>query len=208
MYKTLSTITLLLFSIASFSQTGSDTILLLNGYTIITSNIDTTNGSVSFKNPKKSKKNIVIENDRIFSINNSKGETLIYSYDTIIGNEFTVDEMRYFIHGEQDAQKGFKARGAFWGNLAVGAGAGVTGLFFSPIAPFAFSALVGIPKIKIKKGTVSNLDYLNQPSYLMGYERVARKKRQLRSLVSGGLGLGLGLGASFILKNNNSEVLK
>ncbi len=208
MYKTLSTIAFLLIAFVGFSQTGTDTIVLLNGSSVITNIIDTTNGSVSFKNPKKSKKNSVIENDRIFSINNSKGETIIYTYDTILGNEFTIDEMRYFIRGEQDAQKGFKARGAFWGNLAVGAGAGATGLFFSPIAPFAFSALVGIPKIKIKKKTVSNPDYLNHDAYLMGYERVARKKRQLRSLLSGGIGLGLGLGTSFILKNNNAELLK
>ena len=208
MYKTFSVILILLMATAGFSQTGNDTILLLNGYSVITNIIDTTNGSVSFKNPKKSKKNIVIENDRIFSIRNDKGENIIYVYDTTLGNEFTIEEMRYFIRGEQDAQIGFKARGAFWGNLVVGAGAGVTGLFFSPVAPFAFSALVGIPKIKIKKETVSNLDFLNQPSYLMGYTRVARKKRQLRSLLSGGIGLGVGLVTSFILKNNNSEVIQ
>lgn len=208
MYKTLSIIAIMLFAIPAFSQSGNDTILLLNGTTIITNIIDTTNASVSFKNPKHPKKNIVIENDRIFSIRNNNGETLIYSYDTILGNEFTIEEMRYFIRGEQDAQKGFKARGAFWGNLFVGAGAGLTGFFFCPIAPFAFTALSGVPKVKIKKGTVSDPECLNHPEYLMGYQRVGDKKRQLRSLVSGGIGLGVGLGTFFVLKNNNAELLK
>src|ERR1035437_8442052 len=122
------------FSKKGMSQNGNDTILLLNGVVVITTVIDTTNGTTAFKNPKNQKKTLVIENDRIFSISNSKGEFLIYQYDTIVGNEFTVDEMRYFIHGEQDAQKSFKARGAFWGNFLIGAGAGVTGSLLSPIA--------------------------------------------------------------------------
>jgi len=208
MYKTLSLVAIMLFVFQGFSQTGTDTILLLNGNVIIASIIDTADGSVSFKNPKHLKKISVIENERIFSITNGKGENIIYSYDTVIGNEFTVDEMRYFIRGEQDAQKGFKARGAFWGNLFVGTGAGLTGFFFSPIAPFVFTALSGIPKVKIKKKCVSDMECLNHPAYLMGYERVADKKRQIRSLVSGGIGLAAGLTTFFILKDSGNELLK
>ncbi|MGQ0828554.1 MAG: hypothetical protein ACT4ON_09185 [Bacteroidota bacterium] len=208
MHKTLSIIAIILFTFKGFSQIGTDTILLLNGNIIITNIIDSTGGSVSFKNPKKPKKNTVIENDRIFSITDSTGENIIYTYDTIIGNEFTIEEMRYFIRGEQDAQKGFKAKGAFWGNLFVGAGAGITGFFFSPAAPFIFTALSGVPKVKIKKECVSDLECLNHDAYLMGYERVADKKRQLRSLVSGGIGLAAGLTTFFILKNNDAELLK
>lgn len=203
---------IILFSLQFFfskngaSQNGNDTILLLNGGIVITTVIDTTNGTTVFKNPKNQMKTFAIENDRIFSISNSKGEFIIYEYDTIVGNEFTIDEMRYFIRGEQDAQKSFKARGAFWGNILIGAGAGVTGSLLSPIVPFAFSALVGLPKIKIKKKGVSNLEYLNHETYLMGYERVARKKRKIKSLIGGGVGLGVGLGTYFILKANNAEL--
>lgn len=188
------------------SQTDNDTILLLNGAVVVTTVIDTTNGTTVFKNPKNPKKTIAIENERIFSISNKKGEFLIYEYDTIVGNEFTIEEMRYFIKGEQDAQKNFKARGAFWTNLLIGAGAGVTGSLLSPIAPFAFSAMVGLPKIKIKKRGVSNIEYLKQDAYLMGYERVGRKKRKIKSLIGGATGLGVGLGTYFILKANDSEL--
>jgi hypothetical protein len=194
--------------ISGYSQEDKDTIVLLNGDRVIASVIDTTNGVTSFKNPKNPKKNFIIENDRIFSINNPKGENIIYAYDTVIGNEFTIDEMRYFIRGEQDADKGFKAPGAFWGNLALAAGAGVTGSFLSPVPPFVFVALVGAPKVNIKKETVSNLEYLNHTTYLMGYERVARKKRKIKSLIGGGIGLSVGLGTFFILKANGAELLK
>jgi hypothetical protein len=211
MNKSLSVISIFLLSMYAnkgFSQTGNDTILLLNGTTVITTIVDTSNGVTQIRDPKNPNNKIMIENDRIFSINNSKGETILYGFDSIIGNEFTVDEMRYFIKGEQDAQKGFKARGAFLGNLAVGGSAGVTGLFLAPVAPFAFTALVGLPKVKIKKGTVSNPEYLNHDSYLMGYSRVASKKRKLQSLIGGGIGLVVGLGTSFVLRANDAELIK
>jgi hypothetical protein len=209
MHKALSIVAfLILFTTNGFSQPNNDTILLLNGNVIITNNIDTTKGSVTFKNPKHPTKNIVIANNCIFSISNNKGETLLYSYDSLLGNYFSIDEMRYYIRGEQDAQKKFKARGAFWSNLFIGAGAGVTGFFFAPVAPFAFSGLSGITKVKIKKNTVSQHEYLNHVTYIMGYESVAYKKRKIKSLISGGIGLAVGVTTFAILKNNDTEILK
>jgi hypothetical protein len=211
MFKTFCIlITCVLTSIcnASFSQTGKDTLLLLNGSVVIATVIDTTNGVTSLKNPKDSTKNIIIENDRIFSITNARGENVMYVYDTLIGNEFTVDEMRYFILGEQDAQKGFKAKGAFWGNVLIGAAAGITGSFFSPLPPFAFVALSGLPFIKVKHKSISKVEYLKHDTYLMGYERVGRKKRKLSSLVGGGIGLGGGIIGAIILNKTNNDPFK
>ena len=191
---------------SAFSQNGKDTILLLNGGVVIGTVIDTTNGITTIKNPKDSTKNDVIENDRIFSITNSSGESVMYVYDTIIGNEFTIDEMRYFILGEQDAEKGFKARGSLFGNMALGAAGGVTGSLLTLIPIFTFTAASGLPRVKIKPSTVSNVEYLKHETYIMGYERVARKKRKLRSLVGGVVGFGVGFGTYFVLRANNSEI--
>ncbi len=193
-------------SIAQTKLQYKDTVLLLNGNTIITTIVDTTNGVTVMQNPAKPGKKLMIDNDRIFSIKNDTGEVMVYVYDSVIGNEFTIDEMRYFMKGEQDAQKGFKARGGMYGNMALSAAAGVTGSFLSPIVPFVFAALVGIPKIKIKHSTVRDLNDLKQDPYLMGYERVARKKRKLRSLMGGGIGLVAGLGAFGVLKATGNEI--
>jgi hypothetical protein len=202
---------LLFFYFTGISQTSlknsfKDTVLLLNGNTIITTVIDTSKGVTVMVNPQKPEKRLMIDNDRIFSIKNDSGEVVLYVYDSLIGNEFTLDEMRYFMRGEQDAQKGFKAKGSFYGNMALSAAAGVTGSFLSPVVPFVFAALVGIPKIKIKHSTVSDLTFLKQDSYIMGYERVARKKRKLRSLFGGGIGLAVGLGTYGILKGTGNEI--
>lgn len=190
----------------SFSQKGKDTILLLNGSVVIGTVVDTLNGVTTLRNPKDSTKNDIIENDRIFSITNASGESIMYVYDTLIGNEFTIDEMRYFIYGEQDAEKGYKARGAFWGNMLIGAAGAVTGSFLCPIPPFTFTALSGLPNVKVRSKTVSKVDYVKHDTYIMGYERVVRKKRKISSLVGGGVGIGAGLGTFFILKANNSEI--
>jgi hypothetical protein len=211
MLKAFSVTLLLIFSLfikTGFSQSGKDTILLLNGSIIIANVIDTTNGVTSIKNPKDSLKNIIVENDRIFSISNKNGESIMYVYDTILGNEFTVDEMRYFICGEQDAEKGFKARGAFWGNMLIGAASGITGSFFCPLPPFAFTALSGLPKVKIKHSSVKDMEYLKHDTYLMGYERVGRKKRKIGSLVGGAVGLGVGIGTAIILNSTHNELFK
>jgi hypothetical protein len=191
-----------------WSQSGKDTVFLLNGDIVVASVIDTSLGVTSLRNPKNPEKNFVIENDRIFSIKDSTGEHMLYVYDTAVGNEFTVEEMRYFMYGERDADKGFKAKGSFYGNMALSAAAGVTGYFLCPIPTFAFTALTDLPKVKIKHSTVSNEEYLKHDPYVMGYERVARKKRKLRSLLGGGIGLGVGLGTFFILKSTGNDPIK
>ena len=75
-------ILLLIISNKLISQNNNDTILLVNGDVFITNIIDTTKGVVSYKNPKAGKKDITIDNDRIFAIRNAKGENIYYKYDT------------------------------------------------------------------------------------------------------------------------------
>lgn len=200
------TIIFFLFIFSINAQENKDTVLLMNGDAVICTVIDTTNGLTSIKNPKKPNKNITLENDRIFSIKYPSGEVIMYVYDTLIGNEFTIDEMRYFIYGERDADHNFKANGSLFVGAAVGLLSGVTGSFLCPIPPFAFTALSGIPKVKIRHDTVSDPEYLKHDPYLMGYERVAKKKRKLKSLIGGGIGLAVGLGTFGVLKSTGNEI--
>ncbi len=210
MFKYFSTtliwLILVIFSKSTHAQTGKDTIRLLNGAVVVATVIDTLNGVTTIKNQKDSTKNDIIENDRIFSISNENGESIMYVYDTILGNEFTIEEMRYFMVGEQDAEMGFKARGAFWGNLVLGAAGAVTGSFLCPLPVFAFSAASGLPRVNVKHNTVSKIDYIKHDTYIMGYERVARKKRKISSLIGGGAGIVAGLGGFFILRATDNEI--
>lgn len=210
MYFKLSIIFIVLLDLATnngFSQNGNDTILLINGTRIITTITDTTNGLTTYVNPKKTKKSKTIDSDQIFSVTNKEGERLVYMQDTV-GNELTIEEMRYYIAGQQDARKVFKGRGGFWANMALSAGAGVTGSFLTPIVPFAVAGLLGLPHVKIKEGSVSDPENRNHDAYLMGYEHEGKRKRKVKALIGGGIGLFIGLGTSVILKATGDEILK
>jgi hypothetical protein len=197
---------LLFFSLNYFSQKGQDTIFLMNGHVIAKQVIDTTFSTVTIMNPKKHGQKIHYEMDQLYMVKYADGyKRYYYVQDPSIYNEFTRDEMWLFMKGEQDARKGFKARGAMVGAGLIGIAAGMTGTFFAPVAPYGFMALSGITKIRIKHNTVSNPRYIESDAYILGYERVARQKRKTKSLIGGTIGLAIGYGFYAIFHNSYPE---
>jgi hypothetical protein len=186
-----------------FSQVKNDTILLLNGEIVSGKITEMTIDHLTIKKSEKVAHGYNIDNDRIFSYIDPSGEHFLYVYDTLSGNDFTIAEMRYFMKGERDAKKGFKARPAFYTNLVIGTVGGLSGSFFFPVPAFTFAALVGLPRVKIRKNTVSNPDDLNHIPYIIGYERTARRTRKIQSLIGGGIGLVAGLGAFMVIQASN-----
>ena len=190
-----------------FSQNAhlvsSDTIILMNGTKFTATILDSSlyGARVSVPSKKKKTKEVIIEGDRIFSLKFSNGrEKILYKQDSTVGNDLTVEETRFFIQGERDAAKGFKPTGSNIGAFCVsGAAAAVAPVFLSPVVPFAYAGILLIPKVKIKHKTVSNIDNLNHVSYLMGYERVARKKKGLQAFVAGAIGASIGLTVNYFV---------
>ncbi|MBN8702066.1 MAG: hypothetical protein J0M08_03320 [Bacteroidetes bacterium] len=165
-----------------------DTLYFMNANTMGCKVIDSTLYGAKVQVPaKKGKtKEMVIEGIRLFSIKFADGhEKIIYKQDSAVENYFTIEETRLFIKGEQDAQRGFKST---WTNVGAGA-IGIAGGTFNPILaflpPFAYAGAMLIPKIKIKQHTVSNKQYLKYDTYLLGYERVARKRKAMNAFVYG-----------------------
>lgn len=182
---------------------NKDTIFLMNGNIVSGKIVDTLIGAVSIINPAKNNEKLHYEYNDIYSIK-YEGGTLKYYYfqDTLRGNYFTRDEMQYYIYGERDARKGFKARGSLIGAGAVGLVSGGLGIFFAPVFPYGYMALSGLPKVRIKHSTISNPNYIDQDAYILGYERVSRSKRRIQALIGGTIGLAAGYGLYFgILKD-------
>jgi hypothetical protein len=185
------------FSTSFFSQKQKvqDTLYLMNGLVIGEKIIDTVLGAVTIYNSKKIDEKLHYEWDQLYMIRFANGnKRYYYTQDTSINNWFTRDEMWMYMKGENDARNGFKARGALIGSGIAGFLGGMTGTFWAPIAPYGFMALSGLPKIRIRHNTVSNMNYLDSDAYILGYERVARQKLKLKSLIGGTAGLLVGFG--------------
>ncbi len=190
-------------SLSSFSQ-SKDTIMLMNGNVVVEKVIDTLIGAVTVMHPEKAGEKLHFEYDQLYAVKYANGFTdYYYRQDSLLGNYFTRDEMEYYIYGERDARKGFKARGSLIGSGAVGLVSGGLGIFFAPVFPIGYMSLSGITKVRIKHSTISNPNYIEHDAYILGYERVARSKRRLQSLLGGAIGLVAGYGLYFgVLKNN------
>jgi hypothetical protein len=196
-------------SLSTFSQ-NKDTILLMNGNYVVEKVLDTLIGAVTIVNPEKVSEKLHYEYDEIFCVKYSNGFTdYYYTQDTLKGNWFTREEMQYYIYGERDARKGFKARGALIGAGVAGIIGGATGSFFAPILPYGYMALTGLPKVRIKHKTISNPNYIDHDSYILGYERVSRSRRRIQALIGGTVGLAVGYGLYFgVLKNVLPSTIK
>jgi len=194
-----------LFACLSFSANAQykDTIMLMNGNTVVEKVLDTLIGAVTIVNPSNTAEKLHYEYDEIYCVKYAAGFIdYYYRQDTLNGNWFTRDEMEYYIYGERDARKGFKARGALIGAGIVGLASGGLGIFFAPVFPYGYMALTGLPKVRIKHSTISNPNYIEHDAYILGYERVSRSRRRIQALIGGTIGLAAGYGLYFgILKD-------
>jgi hypothetical protein len=208
MFKRLlaSLLFLLPFSEISYSQKqAQDTIFLMTGHVIGEKIIDTTLGAVTIYNPKKPSQKLHYEWDQLYMIKFSDGKKRYYYTQDSELNVFSRDEMWMYMKGENDARAGFKARGALITAGIIGLAAGMTGTFFAPIAPYGFMALSGITKVRIRHTTISNMKYIESDAYILGYERVARQKRKIKSIIGGTIGLALGYGFYALFNNQYPE---
>jgi len=178
----------------TFSQSkAQDTIYLMNGLVIGEKILDTVLGAVTIIDPKKHEKKIHYEHNQLYMVRYADGyKRFYYSQDSTINNWFTRDEMWMYMKGETDAHKGFKAKGALITSGVLGVLGGLTGIFFAPVVPYGFMAFSGATKVRIRPETVSNPTYVESDAYLLGYERVARQKRKIKSIIGGSVGLIVG----------------
>lgn len=175
----------------------------MNGNVIGETVIDSSLGAVTISDPKKPGKRLHFELDQLYKINYAKGFThWYYTQDTLRNNWFSREEMGLFIIGERDSRKYFKPKLCGVTAGVFGFIGGATGTFFAPIAPYTFMAFSGITKIKIRQRTVSDPKLLDYDSYILGYERNARQKRKIWSVIGGSIGLAAGYIFYFAFKDH------
>jgi hypothetical protein len=199
----------LLFGINAWSQTSEpmDTVYLMSGKTVTGIVKDSTDDQLKILVPKKGQfKSDFIDLDLVFSVKYRNGkEEVFYKQDTLFGNYFTEQEVRYYMAGERDARRSYHSRLWCAGGFALGC---VGGYFRSPITVFTFPLLYPATttffRIKIKPGSVSNPENIKYDTYVLGYEKEARKQRVFRSLIWTGVGTVIGFTTSAILNPSPS----
>lgn len=194
LYKLCCLLFTLLFSGRLLSQSSAqDTIYLMNGEVVGEHVVDTVLGAITINDPKKPNKKIHYELDQLYMVRFSDGfKRYYYSQDSSMNNWFTREEMWMYMKGERDAHRGFKARGSLIGAGIAGLLGGLTGTFYAPILPYGYMAFSGIPKVKIRAESISHPTFVESDAYILGYERVARQKRKIRSIIGGTAGLIVG----------------
>jgi hypothetical protein len=198
-----STLLILCTQIFCAQNPVQDTVYLMNGLSIGQKIIDTTFTTVTINHPKKIGKKIHYEWDQLYMIRFANGnKRYYYSQDSSINNIFTRKEMWMYMKGENDARRGFKARGALITSGILGFLGGASGTVFGPLAPYGFMALTGVTKIRIKHETISNPVFIESDAYILGYERVARQKRKTKSLLGGTIGLVVGYSFFAVFRSN------
>lgn len=199
---------ILFFSIVFLTLTGiaQDKILLIGGKTISAevNTVDTLTGQIFYTLTKKDKTTPkVMQSYQVFSITNSTGqENILYYKDTLIGNNFSVPDMRKFIIGEQEAMSGYKTGRVFFSAFALSLGISLLdtykfktsdpdvpyGFFHSEpsvlqlASPMVFTILAGLPKITINVGNVKHQEHIDDQYFAWGYGKVGRSKRVFAAL--------------------------
>lgn len=186
-------------------QGNSDKIFLMTGKTLEgkVSSQDSLYVYYTFTKKSGKEKEHKIDLERVFSIIDAQGnEQLVYAMDTLIGNYFSVEEMRSYIEGEIDASKYSKSNWTYLVGAPVTAAAGyfLSGTILVFAVPFTYTVVSAIPKVKVKGPKGAKPAKSGDPAYVLGYERAARSKRLFKSLGTGLVGTAVG----FILGINGN----
>jgi hypothetical protein len=186
---------------------GQDRILLMNGQELRGRVIGQSTLEVRYLETHKGS---LLERreptEGVFSVIDSLGQEKVwYFHDPSFGNELTIDQMRWYIKGEQDARIGYKPRVPVWGGFLLGAGLviamdlEVNALLVPPV----YAGFMAWPRVHVTPGSVRDPLMEGDEYYAMGYSAVGRPKRVVNSLLSTTAGVVVGLLVRQLIINPN-----
>jgi len=145
------------------------------------------------KNGKHKEK--AMHKSEVFAIVAGGVEEVIYAPDPILGDDFSVQEMRIFIAGERDARQYFSTMATFWTGTGTAGIAAVLaqGAFLATLAvPIIYPIIQLLPYIKIKEKYISDPNHRYNEIYATGFESVARGKKVVAGLKGAAIGAVVG----------------
>ena len=205
--KILFSLILFLFTVVGYSQ---DTAVFVSGdkVALMSYQRDSSDKNIFILKTMKGKYK-TINKEEIFSfVKKTGGEEIIFEPFESENANFTVENMRIYIKGEQAARKNSGTRLATLSGFIVGAASpiflssvGTNYLFYSPV-PIAFTNFMVGLTIPTKKSVTRKYPQMGTNDFFMeGYRYTARSKRLNNSIKGGLVGLGVGIISSIILVN-------
>lgn len=183
---------------------GQDKVLFLNGKEITGKILHENKYEYTIKTDHE--ETLSIDVYRLFSVTKNNKETIVYEYDTLIGNFLSVKDMQLFVYGERDAHKTYTSKFASYSSLLVGVAAGYymhKEKEFIPVATPLITTTISLPfGTKVKKQNTLDKSYINEDEYLKGYNRIAKSKRTQNVLKSTIAGMAVGFLTSLIVNSN------
>ena len=140
-----------LLFLAGHALYAQDTLVLISGKIIVVSSVSIDENSIAYRKIKPGSKLKKITIDRVFAVNYSDGnEKVVFQTDSLDPLDFTVDQMRNFIKGEQDARRIYHKHYAKVGGLIVG-GASSYYAFYGIIGPPIYASIVQLFNPNVEK---------------------------------------------------------
>jgi hypothetical protein len=199
-----------LFFCAAFFTAKAQSIITLLGGQVFEGGIITEGEDFfvyEFTTPKGKHKVRTLDKDRVFSLVKDGREILYYEPGKHEKYTYSVQDMRYFIYGLQDARRNYTTGVPFTVALAVSLG---TSLYFGSEGSFLTLAapLPGMLIGSVTKGRnpapsdASQESYLAYTSYIEGYREGARGRKLMAVLKGAALGTLAGGVVGFVIFNN------
>ena len=194
---------LILFLFCTIGSTAQDKINLMNGQVLEGKVLGQSTLEVRYQVPKGAR---LIERteptEGVFSVTDSLGQERVWYFkDTMLGNDYSVAEMRWFINGERDARNGYRPVVPVLGGFVLGAGLTMAlGLEVnSLLVPPVYAGLMAIPRVYVTQGSITDPNMEGDPVYATGYSVVGRSKRVVHSLLSTALGVAVGIAVNHLV---------
>jgi hypothetical protein len=140
-----------------------------------------------------------LDREDVFRVFKKNGDTVyVYVQDTLLENEYTVNEIERMINGQKEARKYYKP---YW-NMAGGFCAGGVGAFlgfWSFIPPAVYATIIGIREANSANFVVSDDNLYDDEFFLEGYEIGARAKKIKYALIGSLAGIATGVSILYII---------
>ncbi len=196
--------------VLSYSGISQDTAIFVSGDKLALMNYqkDSIDQNIFIIKTMKGKYRVVNKEEIFSFLRKAGGEEIIFEPFEAEDINFTVENMRIYIQGEQAARKNSGTGLATLSGFIIGVASpillsslGTSYLFYSPLPIAMVNFTIGMT-IPSKKSVIRKYPDIHNEFFVEGYRYTARNKRLNNSIKSGLIGLGVGIISSFILSNN------